>query len=253
MEKKKLKIYRKSVSIVDESAVDIYENLGAEKIGFLMESTDKENDSYTFMGVEPDALIQSKGNSLVIKYSDGRVDVMEGNPLDSLKEFYSSFDVSKEECELEFNGGLVGSLGYDFIRYTEKIPDNNPDEIGIETIQLMLTTRFLAIDHKAEVMTAVVIDEDNDLGKDRAGKEAEALLKKALDKRGEKHGKKKFVHDGVIIKKSDTLEEYSEKVEKIKEYIVEGHIFQTVLSQRWTIKTGRSGFELYEELRELNP
>ena len=253
MEKKKLKVYRKSVSIVDESAVDIYENLGAEKIGFLMESTDKENDSYTFMGVEPDALIQSKGNSLVIKYSDGRVDVMEGNPLDSLKEFYSSFDVSKEECELEFNGGLVGSLGYDFIRYTEKIPDNNPDEIGIETIQLMLTTRFLAIDHKAEVMTAVVIDEDNDLGKDRAGKEAEALLKKALDKRGEKHGKKKFVHDGVIIKKSDTLEEYSEKVEKIKEYIVEGHIFQTVLSQRWTIKTGRSGFELYEELRELNP
>ena len=173
MEKKKLKIYRKSVSIVDESAVDIYENLGAEKIGFLMESTDKENDSYTFMGVEPDALIQSKGNSLVIKYSDGRVDVMEGNPLDSLKEFYSSFDVSKEECELEFNGGLVGSLGYDFIRYTEKIPDNNPDEIGIETIQLMLTTRFLAIDHKAEVMTAVVIDEDNELGKDRAGKEAE--------------------------------------------------------------------------------
>ena len=117
----------------------------------------------------------------------------------------------------------------------------------------MLTTRFLAIDHKAEVMTAVVIDEDNDLGKDRAGKEAEALLKKALDKRGEKHGKKKFVHDGVIIKKSDTLEEYSEKVEKIKEYIVEGHIFQTVLSQRLTIKTGRSGFELYEELRELNP
>ena len=93
MEKKKLKVYRKSVSIVDESAVDIYENLGAERIGFLMESTDKENDSYTFMGVEPDALIQSKGNSLVIKYSDGRVDVMEGNPLDSLKELYSSFDV----------------------------------------------------------------------------------------------------------------------------------------------------------------
>ena len=59
--------------------------------------------------------------------------------------------------------------------------------------------------------------------------------------------------DGVILKKSDTLEQYSKKVNKIKNYIKEGHIFQTVLSQRWTIKTGQSGFNLYEKLRELNP
>ena len=70
MEKKTLRVYRKSVSIVDESAVTIYQNLGAEKVGFLMESTDKENDSYTFMGVEPDALIQSDKDSLVITYND---------------------------------------------------------------------------------------------------------------------------------------------------------------------------------------
>lgn len=61
------------------------------------------------------------------------------------------------------------------------------------------------------------------------------------------------VRDGVIRKKSDTLEEYSTKVEKIKRYIREGHIFQTVLSQRWTVETGRDGFSLYKELRELNP
>ena len=44
-----------------------------------------------------------------------------------------------------------------------------------------------------------------------------------------------------------------EKVEKIKHYIREGHVFQTVLSQRWTIETRQTGFELYKELRELNP
>ena len=43
--------------------------------------------------------------------------------------------------------------------------------------------------------------------------------------------------DGQIVKKSDTIDEYSQKVEKIKNYIKEGHIFQTVLSQRWTVKT----------------
>lgn len=59
--------------------------------------------------------------------------------------------------------------------------------------------------------------------------------------------------DGVIIHKSDTLEQYSEKVNKIKDYIREGHIFQTVLSQRWTIETEQEGFSLYRELKELNP
>ena len=49
------------------------------------------------------------------------------------------------------------------------------------------------------------------------------------------------------------MEEYSEKVEKIRHYIREGDIFQTVLSQRWTIRTEQDGFELYQELRELNP
>lgn len=62
-------------------------------------------------------------------------------------------------------GGLVGSLGYDYIRYTEKLPDDNPDEIGIETIQLMLASRFIAIDHEAETFTAVVLDEDNEAGR----------------------------------------------------------------------------------------
>lgn len=74
---------------------------------------------------------------------------------------------------------------------------------------------------------------------------------RARDERGgAARGRKK---DGVIRKKSDTLAAYSAKVEKIRHYIREGHIFQTVLSQRWTVETGHDGFSLYKELRELNP
>ena len=80
---------------------------------------------------------------------------------------------------------------------------------------------------------------------------AEEMIKKAME--GENKEEQNFSPDGVIVKKSDTLEEYSRKVEQIKNYIKEGHIFQTVLSQRWTIETGQSGFTLYEKLRELNP
>ncbi len=251
MRTRNLKVYRKTVSIVNETSMGIYKNLGSDKIGFLLESYDKDYDRYTFMGVEPEEIICSSGQSIVIKGRNGEKEVIEGNPIDILKDYYNHFHVEREPGELAFMGGLVGSLGYDYIRYTEVLPDNNPDEIGIETVQLMLATKFIVIDHVAETLSAVILYEGGEEGKKAAQCEAEVLLEKALTDREEE--KKEFVHDGVIVKKSDTLEEYSEKVMKIKEYIKEGHIFQTVLSQRWTVETSQEGFDLYRELRELNP
>ena len=253
--KKVLRAYKKTVSIVNETAIWMYENLGSDRVGFLMESNEKESGKYTFMGVDPQALVQSQKDGLVITENNGNVTKLKGNPLVLLKEYFSSFEVHSDETQDEFNGGLVGSLGYDFIRYTENLPDDNEDEIGIETIQLMLALKFIAIDHMAETVTAVVLDEDNEKGKKRALAEAEKLIDEARTPGNEnkKSCEIKNHHDGVIIKKSDTLEQYSEKVNKIKEYIKEGHIFQTVLSQRWTIQTKQTGFDLYKQLRVLNP
>lgn len=251
MMKRVLKVYKKTVSIVNETAIGMYESLVGKKKGFLLESYDKNYDRFTFFGAEPEEIITSRGESLVITKADGSEEVREGNPLERLKEYYSEFDIRKENDELSFSGGLVGNLGYDFIRYTEKIPDDNPDEIGIETVQMMLMTKFIVIDHVAETLTGIVLEEDTLEGKEKALRMAEEMIAQARAHANEVT--KKFKHDGKIIKQSDTLEEYSEKVNKIKHYIREGHIFQTVLSQRWTIETGQDGFELYKELRELNP
>lgn len=249
--KKNLKAYRKTVSIVNETSVAIFEAMGNEKISFLLESYDKNHDRYTIMGVEPEELIQSKGNSLIITRKDGSREVLEGNPLELLKEYYSGFHVTKEDGELAFTGGLVGCLGYDFVRYSEEIPDDNPEETGIETVQFMLAVKFIVIDHVAETLTGVVLGEETEEGRAAALKEAEEMINNALNNiRPVRTG---IELDGVIVKKSDTLEEYGAKVEKIKEYIREGHIFQTVLSQRWTVETRQDGFALYKELRELNP
>ena len=245
------KVYKKTVSIVNETAIGMYESLVGEKKGFLLESYDKNYDRYTFFGESPEEIITSKGNSLVITKADGTVEVKDGNPLELLKEYYSDFEVRKENEELNFTGGLVGNLGYDFVRYTEVLPDNNPDEIGIETVQMMLMTRFIVVDHVAETLTGVVLGEDSEEGRVCALEEAEGMIEKA--RTNALAFGKNFSHDGKIIHKSDSLEEYSDKVEQIKKYIREGHIFQTVLSQRWTIETGQKGFELYKELRELNP
>lgn len=249
--KRRLRVYRKTVSIVNETATGMYENLVGKKKGFLLESYDKNYDRYTFFGVDPKEIISSKGNALVIERADGTKEVREGNPLERLKEYYDEFDIVKENRNSAFSGGLVGNLGYDFVRYSEKLPDDNPDEIGIETIQMMLMTEFVMVDHVAETLTGIVLAEDTEEGKKQALEKADEMIKKAREKHVEE--KEDYRRDGVIVKQSDTLEEYSAKVNKIKEYIKEGHIFQTVLSQRWTVETKQDGFALYKELRVLNP
>lgn len=249
--KRVLQVYRKTVSIVNESSVEMYQNLVGKKKGFLLESYDKNYDRYTFFGVEPEEIITSKENALVIEKRNGEKEERIGNPLQLLKDYYSSFEIHKEEEGLNFSGGLVGSLGYDFVRYSEKLPEENPDEIGIGTIQMMLMTEYIMIDHVAETLTAIVLREPEEEGKKKALEKAVELI--AAAKHPAERKEENRTHEGVIVKKSDTLEQYCKKVEKIKHYIREGHIFQTVLSQRWTIETGRDGFSLYKELREMNP
>ena len=139
----------------------MYENIAKKKKGFLLESYDKNYDRYTIFGAEPEELISSRGNALVI-LRGAEEEVRPGNPLMRLKEYYNEFDIRKDADGLNFSGGLVGNLGYDFVRYAEELPEENADEIGIETIQMMLMTKFLVVDHVAETMTAVVLEEDNE-------------------------------------------------------------------------------------------
>lgn len=249
--KQVLRAYKKTVSIVNETATGLYVGLAKDGVGFLLESYDKNNGRYSFFGINPEAIVNSRGNSLVIRGQDGAEEVLEGNPIQHLKAFYDRYEVHKDDGELAFTGGLVGSLAYDFVRYSEELPDENPDEIGIETVQFMLATKYLVIDHVAETLTGVCLAEDTPEGRVRGCREAAELIQKAREQM--KASETRFHPDGRIVHKSDTREEYGKKVEQIKKYIREGHIFQTVLSQRWTIETGQSGFELYKELRVLNP
>lgn len=267
---RKLRAYKKTISIVNETTIHLYESLVGKKIGFLLESFDKNNGRYSIFGKEPEEIIRSEKDRLVVLKKDGTKEVHIGNPMEELKKYYSMFDVKKDDGELAFIGGFVGSFGYDFIRYSEAIPDNNVDEMEIETIQLMYTKEFIVIDHMAETLTGVVLEEDTKEGRVLAMEQITRLIQDTLDgyeKQKEQQSQqerqngiessngvsKTSKKDGIIVKKSDTIEEYGKKVEKIKDYIKEGHIFQTVLSQRWTIETKQDGFDLYKELRILNP
>ncbi|MCR4956189.1 MAG: anthranilate synthase component I [Lachnospiraceae bacterium] len=248
--KRVLRLYKKTVSIVNEKATQMYEALTKDHTGFLLESYDKNYDRYTFMGEMQKEVIRSTREGLCIYYSDGRCEEKKGNPMELLKDYYNSFEICGEE-DGPFTGGLVGSLGYDFIRYAEELPDSNKDEIGVETIEMMLMDHFLVMDHVGETLSAIVLEEDTEEGK----KQAEILIREMLETVREKtrENEAQPVRPGEIIKKSHTKESYADQVEQIKKYIKDGHIYQCVLSQRWTIKTEANGFDLYKKLRKLNP
>ena len=93
----------------------MYESLVGNKKGFLLESYDKIMTDITFFGKEPEEIITSRGDALVIRQNNGTEEIRKGNPLERLKEYYSEFDIVKENEELSFSGGLVGNLGYDFV------------------------------------------------------------------------------------------------------------------------------------------
>lgn len=250
-----LRAYKKTVSIVEESTIGLYEAYVGEKQGFLLESYDKNNGRYSIFGKEPEEIIRVEGACLSIKRKDGTRELRQGNPIESLRQYFNEFKLVEEEGHPAFSGGLTGCFAYDFIRYSEKLPDDNPDETGIADIELMLATQFIVIDHAAEIMTGVVLEQDTPEGRCRGTELVNKIVEDTRSAYSYNTGAegKCPIHDGRIVKKSDTLAAYREKVEKIKEFIVEGHIFQTVLSQRWTIDTGRKGFDLYKELRILNP
>ena len=179
--KRVYRVYKKTVSIVNETAIGMYENLVGKEKGFLLESYDKNYDRFTFFGALPEEIITSRGQSLEILHQDGTITTQQGNPLELLKEYYSSFEIRREDGDTGFSGGLVGNLGYDFVRYSEELPDDNPDEIGIETIQMMLMKEFVVVDHIAETLTVVVLESDDEAGKQKAAEKAARIIAKVRD------------------------------------------------------------------------
>ncbi len=127
--KRIFRVYKRTVSIVNETAIGMYQNLVGKKKGFLLESYDKNYDRYTLFGAEPEEMITSRGNALVIQ-REGEEEVRQGSPLKRLKEYFSEFEIRKDADGLNFSGGFVGNLGYDFVRYTEERPEKNKMKLG---------------------------------------------------------------------------------------------------------------------------
>ncbi len=226
-----------------------YKYVGDEK-GFILEGRGDGKINFSFLGKNPKACLY--GSDKLIIEEEGVKRVYEGKLLDGVKEYLSEYKV-ESELDISFIGGAVGTVGYDVIRQYEKLPDKNPDVIGVPTVNLMVFTEFIIYDHMHDCIRLVVLDTPDNYGRRRA----EAMLdnmekdiKSSIPSEKYEMPKKQ---PEIKVSSNVTKKEYMSMVEKAKKYIYDGDIFQVVLSQRLTVETDQKPIDLYRKLRTINP
>jgi anthranilate synthase component 1 len=219
---------------------------------FLLESvfSEKEIGRYSFMGSNPYLAINSYKDEVEIR-SGEKVEKIKGKVLDYVKK-YVNIEYDKTILDIPFTGGAIGYVGYDVIRQYEVLPDDNIDELKLPEAYLMFYKMFICHDHFKHIVNVVynVFPEETLTYEEITNKLMET--KKAILTNNGVHPLEE-VDINKTFESSVTEAEYCEMVEKAKDYIKAGDIFQVVLSQRLKFKNGSEPFDVYRRLRSKNP
>ena len=245
----------------DVTPVSVYQSLcGAREQTFLLESADAGVWSrWSFIGVrtvstltETGGRAQWLGRELVGIPDDG-------DPLQVLGQTLQELATQPIDGLPPFHSGMVGYLGYDVVRRLERLPDANPDELGIPEVAMLLATDLAVLDHHdgSVLLIANAINYDGtDEGVERAYYGAVAAVE-AMAEQLRQPRVSLACQEGPrhlpTIQRQRTSEEYWALVEEAKEEIRAGEAFQIVVSQRFDIPTDADALEVYRALRLTNP
>ncbi|MFP4312260.1 MAG: anthranilate synthase component I [Nitriliruptoraceae bacterium] len=246
-----------------ETPLSVYAKLSGDGPSFLLESAEHGErwGRYSFVGIDP---------FLTLLGRDGEV-TWHGEPPAAVAGAHGALEALARATEayrapalldLPLHGGAVGYLGYDVIREVEDIPATGRDDLGLADVHLLFPRHVVALDHLRQVLTVVtnvvVADTDDpaELGArydaavdacasvlDRLATAAPPLPPAAPPRPQLAEAAPSNLAPGG----------YQAMVERVKEHIRAGDTFQTVLSQRFAVETGRTPFEVYRRLRSLNP
>jgi len=220
---------------------------------FLLESVEggEKWGRYSFLGFDPVMRVFCKEQKVTVERGGEIVAVLQtGNPLDLLREIQKEYKAPKLPDLPPFTGGFVGYFAYAMIGYAE--PKLKIKRGHCNDFDLMLFDKVIAYDHLKQKITIVVNIKTDNVQENyrRAKAEIEAIASIIRDTRafprqeGEKH---------VEFICNVTKEEYCAMVERTKEYIRDGDIFQAVISRQFVSPYQGSLINAYRVLRTTNP
>jgi anthranilate synthase component 1 len=224
---------------------------------FLLESVEngEQIGRYTFIGLNPYKRIVSRGRAIAI--TEGKKTVhIEGDVFAILREALSGHSPARVPGLPPFTAGAVGFLSYDVVRQIERLPNTNPDELHVPDACLLFFDEVLAFDHVRKEIHLVVTADVTLQSPSTAYAEAVkrlAKLEKRLARPLPKLPKSKVSKSKLKLTHRTRKKDYLAAVEKIREYIRAGDVFQTVLSQRLDVEPEVDPFAVYRALRIVNP
>jgi anthranilate synthase component 1 len=156
-----------------------------------------------------------------------------------------------------FAGGAVGFFGYDCVRAVERLPEPNPDVLGLPDMALMLSDAIVAFDHLKHTVTILAnayVEEDG--GVEAAHARAVALIREVRDRLAAplpEPAPHPAHRPPPSFEPNMPREDFEAMVARIVEYVHAGDAFQVVPSQRWSAEVPVEPFSIYRGLRAVNP
>jgi len=252
-------VYREIIADLDTPLTVFAKVACDESHAFLLESLEggEEWGRYSFIGLRPLATFSSRGSESNIDRC-GQRQCRQGDPLVALEELLASFNVVVPAGLPRFFGGAVGFMGYDMVRFMERLPELTPPLEQFPDSSFMIPQLVLVHDNLKQRLLVVncvhlTADDDVDQAYDRAVAAIDEVIDRiqqpvpaAVARPNPGAGHHEFTSNM-------TGEQFHAMVEQAKEYIRAGDIIQVVLSQRFHAKTDLDPFYLYRALRHINP
>ncbi len=257
-------VYTRLAADLDTPVSLMLKLTGAQKDAFMLESVTggEVRGRYSIIGMKPDLIWRCKGDSSALnrsaRFDADAFDPQDGNPMDNLRSLLAESRINLPDDLPQAAAGLFGYLGYDMVRLVEHLPDVNPDPLGLPDAVMMRPSVVAVLDGVKGEVTVVspAWISDGQSAKAAYAQAAERVmdavrdLERAMPAETLDLGEAKEVSPPVS---NFTKSGYMNAVEKAKEYIRAGDIFQVVPAQRWTQEFPLPPFALYRSLRRTNP
>ncbi|WP_425090685.1 anthranilate synthase component I [Tropicimonas sp. S265A] len=257
-------VYTRLAADLDTPVSLMLKLAGARKDSFMLESVTggEVRGRYSVVGMKPDVIWQCHGETSRInrsaRFDPEAFEAVPGDPLAALRALIAESRIEMPEGLPPIAAGLFGYLGYDMIRLVEHLPDVNPDPLGLPDAVLMRPSVVAVLDGvKGEVTVVSPVWAG-------AGQSARAAYAQAAERvmdavrdlervaAGETRDLGEAAEIGAPVS-NFTHAGYLAAVEKAKDYIKAGDIFQVVPAQRWSQNFPLPPFALYRSLRRTNP
>ncbi len=231
---------------------------------FLFESVEGGSTigRYSFIGFKPDLIWRCFGDKAEInrqaRFDRDRFEPLPGGALASLRALIAESRIALPDQLPPMASGLFGYMGYDTVRLFERLPDENPDVMGMPDGVFIRPTVIAIFDRVEDVVTVVTpVWHRSDVSARAAFAQACERLSDVVQDFERPLPSRRDAGDIVTDlpepASNMSRSHFHDMVKRAKEYILAGDIFQVVLSQRFSLPFTLPPFALYRALRRLNP